>query len=190
MLQRRAGRDRDVWKALKRLQLPECCWQYRSLGNQHATRECSQWLPCCLPCWPSASYFFVFLRKPPGLRSVATTYRPKRSPTRPGRTQVTAWRCRPWEYGGRRDDSNHLRSPAAVTAGPPVGRAEIGEQEMHEPGLVWPVMMLVVWLVWVALLITWVYFVVAAWRGMKAHESIAESLRRIADRPDTSRQQE
>ena len=30
----------------------------------------------------------------------------------------------------------------------------------------------------------WVVFLVAAWRGMKAHESVAESLRRIADKKE------
>ena len=30
----------------------------------------------------------------------------------------------------------------------------------------------------------WVFLLVTAWRGMKAHESLAESLRKIADRQE------
>ena len=35
----------------------------------------------------------------------------------------------------------------------------------------------------VGMCVGWVILLVAAWRGMKAHESIAESLKRIADQP-------
>jgi hypothetical protein len=42
--------------------------------------------------------------------------------------------------------------------------------------------------VWVILVIAgfvgWIYFLIAAWRGMKAHESIAHSLQVLAGRLD------
>ena len=31
-------------------------------------------------------------------------------------------------------------------------------------------------------IVTWIIFLIALWRGMKAHESIAQSIRRIADK--------
>ena len=41
-------------------------------------------------------------------------------------------------------------------------------------------------LIWLAIvggmIIGWIIFLVAVWRGMKAHESIARSVERIADR--------
>ena len=42
--------------------------------------------------------------------------------------------------------------------------------------------LLVILLSWGALAAGWIVFLVAAWRGMRAHESIAESLRRLADK--------
>jgi hypothetical protein len=37
-------------------------------------------------------------------------------------------------------------------------------------------------LVWGGMIAGWVIFLIAVWRGMKAHESVAESLRKIADK--------
>lgn len=42
--------------------------------------------------------------------------------------------------------------------------------------------MLVGLIVWGGMIVGWIFFLVAAWRAMKAHESVAESLRKIADR--------
>jgi len=40
-----------------------------------------------------------------------------------------------------------------------------------------------IWLLFVIGAITgWVIFLIAVWRGMKAHESIAESVKRIAEK--------
>jgi hypothetical protein len=37
-------------------------------------------------------------------------------------------------------------------------------------------------LLWGGAIAGWIVFLMAAWRGMKAHESVAESLRKIADK--------
>ena len=42
--------------------------------------------------------------------------------------------------------------------------------------------MLLVLLLWGGMIAGWVIFLIAIWRGMKAHESVAESLRKIADK--------
>ncbi len=41
---------------------------------------------------------------------------------------------------------------------------------------------LFVLLMWGGMIAGWIFFLVAIWRGMKAHESVAESLRKIADK--------
>jgi hypothetical protein len=47
---------------------------------------------------------------------------------------------------------------------------------------------LVVFLLWLGLvggmLVGWVFALIAIWRAMKAHESIAESVRRISEKLD------
>jgi hypothetical protein len=46
-------------------------------------------------------------------------------------------------------------------------------------------MAFLVWLIMMGGMIAgWIVFLMAAWRGMKAHESIAESLRKIADKKE------
>jgi hypothetical protein len=41
------------------------------------------------------------------------------------------------------------------------------------------------WLVLMGgMVVAWIFFLVAVWRGMKAHESIAASLKRMADRQE------
>jgi hypothetical protein len=37
-------------------------------------------------------------------------------------------------------------------------------------------------IVWGGMIVGWIFFLVAVWRAMKAHESVAESLRKIAER--------
>jgi hypothetical protein len=37
-------------------------------------------------------------------------------------------------------------------------------------------------LLWSGVITGWIFLLVAAWRGMKADESIAESLRKLADK--------
>ena len=40
-----------------------------------------------------------------------------------------------------------------------------------------------IWLIFViGAIVGWIVFLVAVWRGMKAHESIAESVRKIAEK--------
>ena len=44
----------------------------------------------------------------------------------------------------------------------------------------------VIWLLMVgSMIIGWIMFIVAVWRGMKAHESIARSMKWIAERYDS-----
>lgn len=45
------------------------------------------------------------------------------------------------------------------------------------------IFMLVYVVMMVVMIGGWIVFLVAAWRGMKAHEAVAESLRRIAEKP-------
>ena len=46
-------------------------------------------------------------------------------------------------------------------------------------GLIFGVVYIVIM---VGMIVGWVYFLRASWRGMKAHESIAASLQRIAEK--------
>jgi hypothetical protein len=53
------------------------------------------------------------------------------------------------------------------------------------PGIIGGVVFFLLWLLMMSGMIGgWIIFLVAAWRGMKAHESVAESLRRIADKKE------
>jgi hypothetical protein len=53
------------------------------------------------------------------------------------------------------------------------------------PGIVGGALfVLIYFLIMGGMIAGWVVFVMAAWRGMKAHESVAESLRRIADKKE------
>ena len=52
-------------------------------------------------------------------------------------------------------------------------------------GGVIPLILVLVYLLMIGGMIAgWVVLVVAAWRGMKAHESVAESLRELADKKE------
>jgi len=51
------------------------------------------------------------------------------------------------------------------------------------PGFAMGGIIILFWLVvMLGIVAGWVIFLVSMWRGMKAHESIAESLRRIAEK--------
>jgi len=53
---------------------------------------------------------------------------------------------------------------------------------MHGPEAAMGIAFFLVWLVMMAaMVVSWVLFLVAVWRGMKAHESIAGSVRYIAE---------
>jgi hypothetical protein len=45
-----------------------------------------------------------------------------------------------------------------------------------------PVMLMIWFIFTIGVIVGWVIFLVAVWRGMKAHESIAESMKQIADK--------
>ena len=57
------------------------------------------------------------------------------------------------------------------------GAANVRQSRAHAA-----IVFFVMLLVYGGLLVAWLVLLTAAWRGMKAHESIAESLRRIADK--------
>ena len=57
--------------------------------------------------------------------------------------------------------------------------------ELSGPGLSGGALPCLLWVLTTGAMIAgWIIFLVAAWRGMKAHESIARSLEQMADRPN------
>ena len=49
------------------------------------------------------------------------------------------------------------------------------------PGFLGGAIFFIIWLLMMgAMIVGWIIFLVAIWRGMKAHESISESLKQIA----------
>ena len=67
----------------------------------------------------------------------------------------------------------------------PMGLGQHGPMMMG-PGIL-GIVFLLVWLVMmVGMVGSWVILIIAVWRGMKAHESVARSLKTIADKPQTT----
>ena len=53
---------------------------------------------------------------------------------------------------------------------------------MNNPSFAAPVIFGLVWLGFMVIMLgAWILFLIAIWRGMKAHESIAESLKTVAE---------
>jgi len=51
------------------------------------------------------------------------------------------------------------------------------------PGLLAGGIFFLIWLLLMGgMIVGWIVFLIAIWRGMRAHESIAESLRRMAEK--------